>query len=510
MHVLWFKRDLRVSDHQPLREVAARSTQGGAPALCLYVFEPSYWTAPDADGRHLDFVLESLVELNRALAERGAALVVKVGEMPDVLVELHRAHPLSGLWSHRETGNALTFARDRRVKAWCDAHGVPWTERGQDGAVRRLGSRDGWSKRWFRRMTRPLLAPPDRIETAAIASDAWPSAESLGVTRGVPALIDRQPGGESQGQAVLRSFLKERGVDYRRAMSSPVDGWEGCSRLSPHLAWGNVSMRRVYQSGRRRLEWVKEQKRRGKPVDPRWAKSLDAFTSRLQWHCHFMQKLESEPSIEFENMNRAFDGLREGDFNPRSFEAWRRGETGVPMVDATMRCLRQTGWMNFRMRAMLVSFASYDLWLHWREPALHLARLFTDYEPGIHYSQIQMQAGTTGINAMRVYSPVKQQRDQDPAGTFVRRWVPELEAVPLTHLAEPHKMGGLEQRSVGCVIGRDYPEPVVDLRSASRVAKEKMARARKSPAVKRAASRVLDKHGSRRPPQQRMRRRTSS
>ena len=101
-----------------------------------------------------------------------------------------------------------------------------------------------------------------------------------------------------------------------------------------------------------------------------------------------MQKLEDEPEIEFRNFNRAYDGLREDEFNDEYFEAWCHGRTGYPMVDACMRALHQTGWINFRMRAMLVSFASYHLWLHWRQPALYLARLFLDYEPGIHYSQI--------------------------------------------------------------------------------------------------------------------------
>ena len=130
-----------------------------------------------------------------------------------------------------------------------------------------------------------------------------------------------------------------------------------------------------------------------------------------------MQKLEDEPAIEWRNFARVFNGLRPGDATPLEglhrdhFEAWCEGRTGYPMVDACMRQLRATGWLNFRMRAMLVSFAAYHLGLHWREPGLFLARQFLDFEPGIHWSQMQMQSGTTGINTLRIYSPAKQARD---------------------------------------------------------------------------------------------------
>jgi len=298
-------------------------------------------------------------------------------------------------------------------------------------------------------------------------------------------------------------------VNYRADMSSPVEGWEGCSRLSPYLAFGCLSMRTIHQAAGRRVAELRALVRSGGPVDRRWLGSLSSFGARLRWHCHFMQKLEDEPRIEFENFSRAFDGMRE-EFSAtleaqERFRRWQEGTTGYPMVDACMRAVRATGWLNFRMRAMVASFAAYHLWLHWREPAVYLGRQFLDFEPGIHFSQFQMQSGTTGINTLRIYSPAKQALDQDPKGVFIRRWIPELANVPESWLSQPHLMPWEMQTRCGCFIGKDYPAPVVDHQAAVALARERFAAVRKRPGTRAEAKRVLTKHGSRKRPAKRAR-----
>ncbi|TVR99162.1 MAG: deoxyribodipyrimidine photolyase, partial [Wenzhouxiangellaceae bacterium] len=227
------------------------------------------------------------------------------------------------------------------------------------------------------------------------------------------------------------------------------------------------------------------------------------FDQRLHWHCHFIQKLEQRPDIEFRNVHRGFDGMREGDFNAELFGAWSKGRTGYPLVDACMRFLIYHGWLNFRMRAMLMSFAAYHLWLHWREPALHLAQVFTDYEPGIHYNQCQMQSGTTGINTLRIYNPVKQAQDQDADAEFVRRWVPELAQVPPELCFEPWKLGLSERRRYGA---DNYPEPVVDHQQAARDARARIGEFRRRPGFRDQARAIQQALGSRKPTTRRRRR----
>ena len=291
--------------------------------------------------------------------------------------------------------------------------------------------------------------------------------------------------------AVLQYFLETRCAHYRGGISSPLSAPDACSRLSPYLAWGCLSLREVVQATRLQMARLPPQAGRARA-------GLNAFMSRLYWHCHFIQKLESEPAIEWQNMHRGYDGLREHDFNPAHFEALQAGRTGWPMVDACVAMLRETGWLNFRMRAMLVSVAAYPLWLHWRPVGEWLARQFLDYEPGIHWSQLQMQSGTTGINTTRVYNPVKQAQDHDPQGLFVRRWLPAMRRVPDTWLFEPWHMPPSVQQQCGVRVGHDIAQPLVDLAQATREAKARLHARRAEPAVKAAQADVVERHASRR------------
>ena len=149
---------------------------------------------------------------------------------------------------------------------------------------------------------------------------------------------------------------------------------------------------------------------------------------------------------------------------------------------------------------MLVSFASYDLWLPWQLTAKHLAKHFLDFEPGIHYSQVQMQSGTTGINTIRIYNPTKQLTDHDPHGLFVRAYVPELAAVPDDYLAEQWTMPKQIQQKVGCIIGKNYPEPIIDHSTATKEARLRLGSVRRSTVARAEANDILAKHGSRKQP----------
>jgi deoxyribodipyrimidine photo-lyase len=454
--LVWLKKDLRCRDHAPLAVAA-----GFDAAAALYVIEPEWLASAEFDAQHLEFALACLAPLRAELAARGLPLLVRVGPVVDVFTALRRELAFTHLVSHEETGPLWSYERDKAVARWCRNEGVHWQEFAQSGVVRRLKSRSGWAARWQRRMSAPVLATPIGFAGArGVDVQDLPALPQLGVAPQHRAL---PRAGEAAAHDTLHSFLHERGANYRQDLSSPLTAEQGCSRLSAHLAFGTLSMRTLHQATEARI---------AEAADKRFAYHLRGFAGRLRWHCHFMQKLEDEPQIEQRNFARVCDGLRDEVIDRERFDAWRQGRTGYPMVDACMRSLVATGWLNFRMRAMLVSFAAYHLWLHWREPGLFLARQFLDFEPGIHWSQMQMQSGTTGINTLRMYSPAKQAADHDAEGVFVRRWVPEIGSTA-------------------------YPRPIVEERSAIANAKRRMHALRGTTPARDEAQAIQDKHGSR-------------
>lgn len=473
--LVWLKRDLRLSDHEPLK----LAIEQGLPVVLWYAFEPSVMQAPDTSPRHWQFVWQSLVDIEKQLTVHSTQLLITYGECIPFLKQLQTQVHIKHIYAHQEIGNALTFERDKQVAAYCAEHKIGFHEYQRDGVIRGLKHRKTWNVNWTKTMEHPLQQP-NWSKFKTMPKDWFASFDERNQ---VPAYVKEkhkefQPGGRQAAQKYLDTFIQERSANYMKHISKPELSRKSCSRLSPYLAYGNLSMREVYQAA----------------ISGKWHKrNIQFFIARLHWHCHFIQKFESECSIETTNLNAAFNHIRT-EWNQTYFDAWVQGKTGYPMVDACMRCLHQTGYINFRMRAMLISFLTHNLWLDWKQGAHHLARLFLDYEPGIHYPQVQMQAGCMGVNIIRTYNPVKQSQDHDPEGTFIKQWIPELRNVPAPLVHQPWLMTEHEQQLYACQLGTDYPLPIVDWKTSAKQASELLWKTKKSTESRSENVKILAKH----------------
>ena len=487
IQIIWFKRDLRITDHKPLFEASLNSI----PTLPIYVVEKDYWRQPFSSKRHWSFIYDSLKELRKDLKTIGQTLFVRVGSVKQIFQDLSHQYNIKYIFSHEETGNKWTYDRDKTIKNWCFQNNISLTEFPSNGIVRRLKGRSEWSKFRNLRMKENLISTPTNlVPFLKIKEGKIPSKEDTIFVNNYTGVV--QKGGRSEALKIMESFLNIRGKNYVYNISKPSLSEQTCTRLSPHLTWGTVSSKEILKLIKTKKESLLENEKKI------WNKNLTSVISRLSWRCHFIQKLETQPSIEFKCMHPYYEGIRENNFDIDLYNAWEKGITGYPFIDACMRSLNHKGWITFRMRAMLVSFASYDLWLDWRKTGYHLARSFTDYEPGVHYSQLQMQSGVTGINTLRIYNPLKQSTDHDPKGKFIKKWVPELAKVPEIWIHEPWKMDLDIQKKNNCLIGKHYPKPIVDHSNAIKQAKEKLAFILNKDGYRENCKLVLNQLGSKR------------
>ena len=477
INLVWLKRDLRTTDHAAL----AAAEAWRLPYLVVYLWEPDLYGYPDTSTRHLQFVYHSILGMDQQrLHAYGRKVDILHTDAVSAFGFLTERYRVEHCFSYQESGTRLSWQRDKQVRKLFGQRAVEWTEFQRDGIERGITDRDGWDTRWFKRMQQPLVENRFSQNTLRPLEHPFPLSEAM--IEMLAAYPEHyQPAGETAAWQQLKSFTSGRGNNYHLNISRPVESRDSCTRLSPHLAWGNLSVRQAYQHIRQH------------PAYNAHKRAFSAACTRLKWHCHFIQKFEVECDYETVCVNRGYEQL-ERSTNSEHLEAWQSGQTGFPLVDACMRCLQVTGWVNFRMRAMLVSFLCHHLDQDWRNGVYHLARLFLDYEPGIHYTQFQMQAATTGINTVRIYNPVKQSKDNDPEGRFIRRWVPELAGVPDQFIPEPWMMDSFDQQTCGVTIGVDYPRPIVDHMASARSARSKIWGHRKNQQVRAERGRILQTH----------------
>jgi deoxyribodipyrimidine photo-lyase len=407
--LVWFARDLRLRDHPAL----TAALEGGGPAIPVFCFDDRLLEGRHRSGPRTQFLIECLADLDRRLRDRGSGLVVRRGHPERELARLAREVRASALHFSDDVG---PFARRRaeRVRQAMAALGVEATAHPGTNVidVGEIATRQGrpytvfspFHRTWLEHGRRPVV----RAHRAT----------------------DR--------------FLAGPVDNYAR--DSDALGVEGTSRLSPYLHFGCVSPRQL-------------EERLGRGAGP------EAFRRQLCWrdfHHHVLLHFPQNARSEFQDRYR---GRIKWSYARRRFAAWCDGQTGFPLVDAGMRQLLREGWMHNRARLVVGSFLTKDLGIDWRWGERWFMRMLIDGDEANNNGNWQWIAsvGTDPQPAFRrIYNPARQQQRHDPEGRYVRRYVPELERVPDEFLGEPATMPENLQREIGCVIGVDYPAPMVD------------------------------------------------
>ena len=455
--IVWLRRDLRVHDHPALWQAAGEHDH----VVPLFVLDERLLAGRFASGPRNAFLLGCLRELDAELERRGAGLCVVAGR-PEV--ELPRLAARCGAHAVHWTSDVSAFARerDRRVSDELRATGVqarphsgnycadvslPRTQGGKPYTV----FTPFW-RAWQQLDRRPVLPAPLALKL--------PDGIDRGVIPGAPLLDSELPQpfcepGEQAGRAAAERWL-DGPVDRYSDLHDDLAG--ATSGLSPYLRWGCISARELEAR-----------------ADQRGGEGAAAFTRQLAWRDFYAHVLLSYPQnarLEFQPRMRSL----QWDDDPELLAAWQQGRTGYPVVDAGMRQLAATGWMHNRARLITGSFLTKDLHLDWRAGELWFEQMLLDGEQAQNNGNWQWIA-STGVDPApyfrRMFNPVLQQQKFDPRGEYVRCWVPELRGVPVSRLAEPWLMSADEQLAAGCVIGRDYPAPVVDHAEERRAAIER-------------------------------------
>lgn len=489
--IVWFKRDLRLRDHAPLCYVM----NNPRPILLLYIFEPDLIHDPHYSDRHWRFVVQSLLDLQAQLSEFQTQVLVLQGDVQTVFDTLLRQCDIANVYSHQEIGIEITYARDRAMQQYFHRYHIKWIEAPYSVVRRGLNHRQDWSRYWHEMMDKPCddpdLATIPFVSHTMVEQLIYQALATQDIELPIPQWSESHPnfqvGGERRAWHTYYSFLDQRGKSYAKHISSPELSRKSCTRLSPYIAWGNITIKQIYQ----KLDTLNEADYKG------WKRALSAMVSRLHWHCHFIQKFESESAMEMRPVNHAYQAYPyeiDQDVISSRLNAWKTGTTGIPIVDANMRAVVATGYINFRMRAMLVSVLSHHYNLDWRLGVKYLAAQFLDFEPGIHYPQFQMQAGVTGTNTIRLYNPIKQSQEKDPQGKFIKQWVPELREYPDDMVHTPWTISPMERQLFEIDEAGEYPAPVVDIEDAAKMARDRLWTFQKRTDVVKDARRILKKH----------------
>ncbi len=442
----WFRRDLRVHDNTALMEACRQ----GERVIPLFVVDEAILKRPDTGAARVVFMLDALQVLDANLRKCGACLILRRGSNPDTLLQLAREYKADAIFFNRDYE---PYARKRDGKVIEEAQKLGIVAEGFKDQVLfepdELLSKGGthytvyspYKRLWFDTTAEKPREMPSRIpmpELFTLHGEEIPTPESLNLETSQKFKC----GGEDAALAALEFFI-EKNLDVYDGRRNDLAG-DVSSRLSRHFHLGTIGVRTVVQAAR--THWQAEK-----------------WLSEIAWRDFYTMILWQYPKVEHGPLKPQFERIKWA-VNPEHLKAWQEGRTGYPIVDAAMRQMNGEAWMHNRGRMIVASFLCKDLLINWQDGERYFMKMLVDGDLALNNGGWQWVAGT-GTDAQpyfRIFNPIMQGKNFDPNGDYIRRWVPELAKVPNKAIHEPWKLTFGEQEFVGCVLGRDYPKPIVD------------------------------------------------
>lgn len=427
MNLVLFDKDLRVNDHQPFAEAVKFGE-----VLPLYIHDPSVWNSNGFSARHFQFVIEGLEELSRQFTVNGGRMFFAIGEVEKILDVLLETYGSLSIFKHKASRIVQQWAESNHQN--CNVYGHEYEKKAAKGL----------KKQWEQYMNEPIISPPKNI----IIPDRIPEVlfTDLKKFHNVKIQGNRirfgQQGGELNAIETLDTFLEERFLNYIENSDKPIPSSLSSSRLSAYITWGNISVRTVYQKTRDRLECISGEDK----------KQLEYFLAKL----YSREKILNE-SFGYVTPHRPGTGEKD---QHEELLRWLSGKSGIPFMDAAMRSLHKTGWLNFTLRGMAASFACNTLKLDCTKVSMELAGLFLDYQPEIHEYLMHEHIDK---GKLKLVDPVKMGKKLDPDGNLIKRYIPELSQLSSKYIHEPWLYPGFYQLG--------YETPIVDVQQANKRAR---------------------------------------
>lgn len=454
--LVWFRRDLRVDDNPALYAALKASRK----VWCAFVFDTEILDAlPSRRDRRVEFIRDSLVELNDALIGHGGGLIIVHGRAREEIPRLAATLRVAAVFANHDY-EPQAVARDAAVARALRVLGIEFHTR-KDHVVfekdevvnaggRPFSNFTAYRNAWLKHLVPFFVAPYPVVKyarsLAAMPRTPVPTLEKLGFEKTNFAQIGL-PSGTSGARKLLADFLT-RIDQYKERRDFPAI--RGPSYLSIHLRFGTISVRELARLASNRA-----------------SDGAQTWLAELIWRDFFFMILHFHPQVVDHAFRREYDGLAFPD-DPARFAAWCEARTGYPLVDAAMRQLNGSGYMHNRLRMVTASFLVKDLHVDWRKGERYFAAQLNDYDLAANNGGWQW-AASTGCDAQpyfRVFNPITQSEKFDPRGLFIRKYVPELQHVSNQHIHAPWTMSAQEQRKAGVIIGRTYPAPIVDHQEA--------------------------------------------